>query len=220
MEANQKIMNQSTRIITSVWGVILAIGGLDHGIFEILQGNKTTPGLIIKAIGSEFQMWHYGTEEAFTLIPNFLITGMITVCISLALAVWSVGFIHTKHGRKIFLLLCFLSLLTGGGIGQLLFFMTVWAFSTRMDKSLSRWARILSGAFGRAIGKWWLYFFTLSALSFLTALFIAITGIIPGITDSEIIINIDWTLLLFSLVMICCSYISGFARDLSLRSDS
>ncbi|NIP28360.1 MAG: hypothetical protein GWO38_32255, partial [Phycisphaerae bacterium] len=76
-----------------------------HGFFEILQGNTPTEGLIIQAIGDEQQMWLYGTEEAFTIIPNFLITGILTIIVSLAIIVWSVGYMQTKRGAAVFLLL-------------------------------------------------------------------------------------------------------------------
>ena len=65
--------NQKTRITTSVIGTLLGMAGfLNHGIFEILQGNNPTNGLYIEAIGKQHRFWLYGTEGAFTLIPNLL----------------------------------------------------------------------------------------------------------------------------------------------------
>ena len=61
-----------TRIITSTLGILLAIAGFSHGFFEAIQGNTPTNSLIIQAIGADNQMWEHGSEEAFTLIPNFL----------------------------------------------------------------------------------------------------------------------------------------------------
>jgi hypothetical protein len=44
-------MNHATRTIVSTIGIILAIAGLDHGIFELLQGNVSTGGILIQTIG-------------------------------------------------------------------------------------------------------------------------------------------------------------------------
>ena len=70
-------MNRATRNIVTAVGVMLGIAGINHGFFETLQGNIPTNGLIIQAIGDAQQMWIHGTEEAFTIVPNFLITGIL-----------------------------------------------------------------------------------------------------------------------------------------------
>jgi len=137
-------MNRATKIIVSTIGVLLGIAGLDHGFFEILQGNTPTDGLIIQAIGDAQQMWFYGTEEAFTIIPNFLVTGILAVLVSLAIIVWSVGFLHTRHGASIFGLLFIALFLVGGGIAaQIMFVPVTWAVATRINKPLTWWRKVL-----------------------------------------------------------------------------
>ena len=115
-------MNRATRIIVAAMGIMLGIAGMNHGFFEILQGNTPTGSLIIQAIGDEQQMWIHGTEEAFTVVPNFLLTGILAISVSIAIIIWSVGFVHKKHGPTVFILLFVLLFLTGGGIGQIVFF--------------------------------------------------------------------------------------------------
>ena len=58
IEANQTIdqKNRATRVITAVVGIMLAFAGLEHGLFEVFQGNKPTDGLIIQAIGESMAM--------------------------------------------------------------------------------------------------------------------------------------------------------------------
>ena len=62
-------------------------------------------------------MWHYGSEEAFTLLPTFLLTGLTAVALSLALLVWSVWFVHQQHGSTVLGLLFVGRFLFGGGLG-------------------------------------------------------------------------------------------------------
>jgi len=109
-------INNATKVIVSTLGVILGISGMCHGFFEVLQGNTPTNALIIHAIGTQNMMWAYGNEPAFTLIPNFLITGIAAIIVSLAVIVWSIGFVHKKNGPFIFLLLFILLFLVGGGL--------------------------------------------------------------------------------------------------------
>lgn len=134
-------INHANRVIVATLGVILGISGMGHGFFETLQGYTPTNGLLIYAIGEANRMWAYGNEPAFTIVPNFLITGITAMLVSLAIIIWSVGFLHKKNGPLIFLLLFILLFLVGGGIGQVLFFTIGWAFATRIHKPLTWWRR-------------------------------------------------------------------------------
>jgi hypothetical protein len=207
-------MNRTTRIIVAVIGTILAIAGLDHGIFEILQGNTPTNGLIIQAIGPEQNLW--GTEEAFTIVPNFLITGIMAVIVSLAIIVWSIGFVHKKHGAAVFGLLLILLFLVGGGIAaQIMFAPFAWAAATRINLPLSWWRKVLPGGIRRGLASIWPATLIIGCSSFLIGLFIAITGLVPGVQDDERIFAICWSFVFGGgLGMFLLTILAGFANDL------
>ena len=76
-------MNNATRTNVAVLGTIFGISGMSHGFFETLQGNVPTDGLFIFAIGAAQKMWPHGDEPAFTLIPNFLLTGIAAMIVGL-----------------------------------------------------------------------------------------------------------------------------------------
>jgi len=71
--------NAATHVIASTLGVLVGVGSINHGLLEILQGNCPTPGIIVNALGSGYRwtVWKEGGEAAFTLIPNFLLTGRV-----------------------------------------------------------------------------------------------------------------------------------------------
>src|SRR3990172_8570874 len=148
-------MNRATKNIVATMGIMLGIAGIDHGFFETLQGNQPTDGLIIQAIGDAQQMWPHGTEEAFTLIPNFLITGILAIMVSIAIMIWSVGFVDKKHGPTVFILLFILLVLVGGGIGQIIFFPLAWVGATRINKPLTWWQKVLPENARRVLAKLW-----------------------------------------------------------------
>src|SRR5512141_2939572 len=90
--------NLATRTIVSIVGILCGISGLEHGFFETLQGPVAPEGLLISAIGPAQRFWPGGTETAFTIVPNFLITGLLAMLASLAVIAWSIWFISGRYG--------------------------------------------------------------------------------------------------------------------------
>lgn len=207
-------MNRATRTIVASVGVMLGIAGMNHGFFEILQGNTPTIGLVIQAIGDEQQMWQYGTEEAFTIIPNFLLTGILAIIFSIAIIIWSVGFVHKKHGPAVFILLFVMLFLTGGGIGQLVFFIPTWLAATRINSPLTWWRGVLSEKTRQVLEKLWPFSLGIVLICFLIGLEIAIFGFVPGVENDDSALAINWSLLLVAWILLLFSFVSGFAYDI------
>jgi len=207
----------ATRVIVSVLGVILALSGICHGFFEALQGNTPIKGLIINAIGEANRMWVYGNEPAFTLIPNFFITGIASIIVSLAIIIWSVGFIDRRNGPLIFLLLFILLFLVGGGIGQVIFFTLIWAFATRINKPLTWWRRTLPVSVRKTLARQWRSYLAISSILILFALEVAVFGIVPGISDPDSITIAMLTSLGFGLLFMLLAFVSGFAHEIEKK---
>ena len=210
-------MNRATRIIVSTLGVTLGIAGIDHGFFEALQGNVQTPGLFVQAIGPANRMWVYGTEDAFTLVPNFLLTGILAIVLSFAIMIWSIGFVHKKNGSRIFILLCFLLFLVGGGVAQVVGVILVWAMATQINSPLTWWRKVLSENVRKRLSPLWLFFLGIGSLLFLIALEIAIAGFVPGINNPIQKQYICWSLLGIASGAYLLTCIAGFAHDIQAK---
>jgi hypothetical protein len=210
-------MNRTTRIIVSTFGIILGLTGIDHGFFEILQGNQPTTGLIIQAIGPAQKMWKYGGEEAFTIVPNFLITGILAIMVSIAIILWSVRCIHTKHGAFIFGLLLILLFLVGGGIAApIVFGPPVWVAATRINKPLAWWRNVLPQRLRSILARMWPYTLSISVICVMIGLYIAITGHVPGVdtSDPERILSICWSFIFGGgWGVLLLTFVAGFAYD-------
>ena len=193
-------------------------GFINHGIFEILQGNTPTDGLYIEAIGESHRFWIYGTEGAFTLIPNFLITGIFVLIVSLALVLWSIKFMQKKYGATIFLLLLILLTLVGGGIGHIVLFLPTWAYATRINKPLNWWKKIIPIKAKHVLGKLWMPLLITTAFSWLIVMELGIFGFFPGQTNPEILLNITFGFVLLTVVLANFTFICGFARDIQERT--
>ena len=210
--------NQKTRIIGSAIGVLLGIGGfINHGIFEVLQGNTPTNGFFIEAIGKANRFWVHGTEAAATIIPNFLVTGICVMLVGLAIILWSVRFIQIKYGATVFLLLSILLTLVGGGIGHIILFLLVWAYATRINKSLEWWKEILSERFRKVISKLWIYGLIATSISWLIVMELGIFGYFPGQSNPDAILNIVFIFLFSTVILANLTFISGITRDIEER---
>jgi hypothetical protein len=208
-------MNIATRIIVSTLGVLFAISGLSHGFFETLQGYKPTDGFFIAAIGESHRMWIHGGEHAFTIIPNFLITGIASILVSIAIIIWSIGFVHKKNGPLVFILLYILLFLVGGGVAQVIFFTLTWAVATRINRPLSWWRRILPQSVCRILAVLWPWTLSVGSFLMLAALFIAITGYFPGSGDPAEVLYIMIFFIGIAFILFHITFLSGFADDIN-----
>lgn len=205
----------ATRVIATAIGVFFGLlSGVNHGFFELLQGNTPTGGLYIYAIGEAQRFWPLGSEDAFTLIPNFMATGLVSMAVGVAIVIWSIWFLPSKHGRTVFLGLFILSFLVGGGIGQAFFFIPAWAFATRMGKPLAWWRKVLPRGIWPLLSRLWLVTLVLAGIVMLIGLEMAIFGLFPGLSDPVSIQNTA-LLFVFSAAVLCVvSFIAGFGHEL------
>jgi hypothetical protein len=214
-------MNRATRVNVVTLAVLLAISGMvGHGLFEVLQENTPTGGLFIEAIGEGERMWEHGTEGAFTIIPNFLFTGLLAMAVSLCIIVWSIGFVHKRNGPLVLLLLFIFLFLVGGGVAQVTLFIPTWAASTRIQKPLTWWRQVLPEALRRVLAKLWLWFYLIGAVLLIVALVISVTGFLPGVSDADLILSIDWSLLGIGYLLYMLGLVAGFAYDIERQTDS
>jgi hypothetical protein len=211
-------MNSATRVIVATLGVLFGISGMSHGFFETLQGNSPTGGMFISAIGEVHRMWPHGNEYAFTVIPNFLVTGILAMILSLAIMIWSVGFVHKKNGPLIFLLLFILLFLVGGGIAQIVFFTLTWAVSTRINKPLTWWRKVLPERGRRVLSKLWLWSLIAGSLLLVLVLEIATFGFVPGVNDPDLILTIMLSSLGVGLGIFLLTFVAGFAYDIERQA--
>lgn len=215
-----KRYNHRTRITAASLGTLLGLAGsINHGLFEIMQGNTATDGYFIEAIGKAHRFWSYGTEGAITVIPYFLLTGIAAVLVSLAVIAWSVKYIHTKHGATVFLLLMLALTLVGGGLGHIILFLPTWGYATRIDKPLSWWRKLLSTDARRVLAGLWKPGLVLTALSWVTVMELGIFGYFPGQTDPDVLLNITFGFVLLTVVLANLAFICAFAGDIKEQEE-
>ena len=213
-----KYYNRKTRITASTIGILLGIAGIvNHGIFEILQGYTSTNGFFIEAIGEANRYWIHGTEAAFTVIHNFLITGIFAILAGLSLIIWTFRFIQRKYGAIVFLMLFILLTLVGGGIGYIILFVPTWLFSTRINKSLKWWKKLISARRRIMLSELWIYSLVTTSISWLILMELGIFGYFPGQDNPDVILDIVFGFLFASGILACITFVCALAADITSR---
>lgn len=127
-----------TRSLVLSFGLLAGLTGILAGVFEMLQGNVAPAGFEISTIGPGYLMAEDFTYHAVTLVPNFLLTGILAVIASSAVIVWSAKYVQRPHGAAILFALCLVQMLVGGGwVIDVSLFMCI--FATRIGKPLNWW---------------------------------------------------------------------------------
>lgn len=158
-------MQRATRITLSSFGVLAGIAGLEHGIGEVLQGPVDPGGLMFLSWPeTPFFSVHSG-EPAMSLLPNLLLSGILSILLSLALMAWSVWGIQRRGAGWVLLLLSILLLLVGGGFGPPLLGLLLSLTALRAHQG-GRPNRLVPAAL-RFAGRLWPLVFPLSLAAWL-----------------------------------------------------
>ena len=110
-------MRRATKTAAAWLGIAAGAAGIEHGIFEILQGRVRPEGLVISSIGPPCvpeEVWN-ACEPALTIVPDFLITGILAVFFGLLVLLWSAFFLSRKASGAVLMGLSIILLLFGGG---------------------------------------------------------------------------------------------------------
>jgi len=73
-----------------------------------------------------------------SILPNFLITGILAMLLGLAMMVWSAAFVQRKNGGLVLILLSIALLLFGGGFFPPVIGIVGGAAGTKINKPLTR----------------------------------------------------------------------------------
>ena len=122
----------TARAAASVIGAIAGLSGGYHGFGEILQGNIAPSGIAIQAWPG---LTALGGEPAMTIVPSFLVTGVLTIISGLIVTVWAAALVQRKNGGLVLILLSVALLLVGGGFFPPGFGITAGIVGTRVNHS-------------------------------------------------------------------------------------
>ena len=190
-------MRNVLRIVASSFGVVAGLAGIEHGYFEILQGNNPPDSLMFASMGPP-------CEPAMTIVPSFLITGVLAIVFSVIIVIWSVAFVQRKYGSLVLMLLCIPQLLFGGGIFPPVIGFIGGLVGTRMNAPLTWWRARLSGNTLRALAGLW-------PLVILLAWALAGQWIV-GHFFNDFMVENGWLVPILVIGLLVIAVVAGFAR--------
>lgn len=211
ISAPRGVRNSATRIVASTVGVFAGLLGLEHGYFEALQGNVTPRSIVISAIGPPCQAARAqnGCEPAMTLIPNFLITGIVAIIVSLLIIIWASLLVQRKHGGIVLLMLSLLLLLVGGGFAPIPFGIIAGVAGTGINSSPTWWQAHLSAHSRCTLATVWPWSFLACVIWYL------------GLFILGYVFNQSTTILgALGLILTLLAVLTAFAHDIQRQINS
>jgi peptidoglycan/LPS O-acetylase OafA/YrhL len=163
-------------------------------------------------------MWAYGTEDAFTLVPNFLVTGLLAMILGAVIIAWSVGCIDSKYGRRVFLSLGALLFLVGGGVALVGFVALCWAVSRGIGRTAGGSPAGQQDGVRKFLARMWPAFLAAGLVLAALALEIAIAGFVPGVSNPDQLQLICWSSLAAMVVLLVLAVSGGSAHDAQRRN--
>jgi hypothetical protein len=160
-------VRNATRVTVSSFGALAGLAGIEHGIGETLQGNLAPGGIMISSWPGSALFGILSGEPAMTVVPNPLVSGILTILFSLIFLVWASVFVQRKNGGLILILLSIALLLVGGGFGPPMLGIIVGVTATRIYAPLTRWQAHLSAGSRRFLAKLWPWSFVAGLVAWL-----------------------------------------------------
>lgn len=214
LAASGGMRNCATRVVASILGILAGLFGLSHGYYETLQGNVAPSGIFIHAMGSSCQankVWHL-CFPAVTIIPNFFVTGVLVIIVSLIVILWAAAFVPRKYGGLILILLSIIQFLVGGGISTVCFGIVAGGAGTMIQAPFIWW-RTHFVHLRRLLAMLWPW-------SLLFFVFWLVGILLFDYFFSEFVLSLVLFSFSFTLVLILLTVLTGFAHDTQWQTNS
>jgi hypothetical protein len=160
-------------------------------------------------------------EPALTIVPNFLVTGILAVVVGLLTAIWSLAFIDRKYGAWGLFFLCIVLLLVGGGSPPLIAGTVGCLVASRIGKPLTWWRTHLSDRVRGVLVRLWPWSLIAYVVTALAGVEMAVFGYpLAWFLSLDVMTIVLYAIGNISLVFLAVAVPSGFAYDIQKRIDS
>lgn len=158
-----KQLKNSRLLIATIFGIYAALGSLPHGIGLMLQGHGKPESIVLDTWTVGPIAKNLGGEPGMTIIPNFWISGILTIILSVVMILWITLFINKKYGGLVYIILTIAVLLTGGGFAPPTISLLA-GIATVTSHMSNTWLYKPDSAAGRLLARIWPWVFGFSAI--------------------------------------------------------
>lgn len=209
------VKTSAARMVASTFGVLSGLGGITHGVGEVLQGNIAPEGIFINSWTQGPIATGMGGEPAMTIVPSLLVTGVLTIIASLAVIVWSIAFVQKKNGGLIQLLLSIGMLLVGGGFAPPIMGILASVAGIGIHAPHARWRTKLPAGVQSILARVFPWVFGVSVIN---GVFLVLGSVVLvyvfGLNNPALFVNS----FLFAILALILSIFTGIAYDIQHRS--
>ncbi len=212
MAGNNRFSNLSAaRAAASVAGVLSGLGGITHGVGEVLQGNVAPAGIFIMSWTQGPIATNMGGEPAMTLVPHLLVTGLLATLVGLIIIAWSAFFVPRRWGGLVSVLLSTAMLLVGGGFAPPLIGILAGVAGLGINSPYAWWRSHLSVTTRHLLAQAWPWIF---AAFVINGVFLVVGSVLlvylSGFDNPELFVSS----FLFALVLLLLTILTGIAYDI------
>ena len=202
---------RAARMTASVFGTLAGLGGLTHGIGETRQGNVAAGGVLINSWTEGPIAAYMGGEPGMTFIPNLLVTGALTIFVSLTIIVFACAFVKRKNGGLVLLLLSIILLLVGGGFAPPIIGIISGVAALAINAPLTWWRKHLSASVRRVFALVWPWVF---GVCLINGVFLVVGSVILvyffGLNNPDLFVES----FLFGVLILLVTVVTGIAYDI------
>jgi hypothetical protein len=203
-------------VLAASGGVMAGIGGAVHGVGEVVQGPGRPGGIFFESWTTGPIADNLGGEPGLSLLPDLLLSGLLTLGSAAALAWWSVRHRDHRYAGRVMAVLSVLMLLVGGGVGPPtmgLLAALVAGAANQHDRRAPAWSR---GRTGEVLAAAWPALFWLSLADYA---FLALGSLFVGVVLG---VDLSWAFVLalfLTLLVVPLATLAGTA-DAARRTGS
>lgn len=207
-------MKSAAKLTVSTFGILAAVAGLEHGIGEIIQGNRPPEGIMFLSWPDSPFFQILSGEPAMSLIPNLLVSGILAVLVSLAFLGWVTTQLHRSYAGWVLIGLSVLWLLVGGGFGPPILGMILGVAVLLNPAGERGKARKVSGL-RRFLGRLWPWVYAGGLIAWLL--------LFPGLNLLDYVLRVNlpdavvYGVILSSFVFLFLAIWTGTVRDRAQR---
>ncbi len=214
----RRVKSAMTLTISTI-ATVAALGGIEHGIGEVLQGNVAPAAIAFTSWPDVEAFQVLGGEPAMTVVPNLLATGILAILSSLVFLAWAILFARRRHGGLVMILLSIVMLLFGGGFGPPLVGIVLGIAAIRTNALLASARTERSGGTRRVLAALWPWAFGIDVVAWLLLL--------PGSVLIAYVFGVNAvpSALLYALIasvfgFLILALVTGFAYDSRWPADT
>jgi hypothetical protein len=159
----------------TVFGALSGLGGITHGLGEVLQGGVPIEGLALDSWTSGPIAADMGGEPGISVLPTTLAAGVATLAFSTAVVAWSAAGARRRHGGLVLILLSTGMLLSGGGIAPPTLGILAGVAGLGGAGRAPGWARRLPARPRRLLARAWLPLFVVATAN---AVFLVVGSVV------------------------------------------